>query len=146
MSTVPILPSHVDRTEETPAWLTPGLRAGSDEIWGHFNFLYGGWIYSLARRWGLTREDTRDMVQEVMMDVYRSLHLFRRDRAAPTFQGWVYCIARNHVVNHIERTRRMPTVLLARPLDSFPDPDTPSDGLTLPEAERLRLRARVEEL
>ncbi|WP_406694093.1 sigma-70 family RNA polymerase sigma factor [Singulisphaera sp. Ch08] len=146
MSTVDLPLSHTNRPDRTPAWLTPGLRAGSEETWREFNFLYGGWIYSLARRWGLTKEDARDMVQEIMMNVYRSLHLFHRDRNDSTFQGWIYRIARNHVADHLERSQRMTTVSFDRCPESIPDPNSPDESFILPEEERVRLRARLEEL
>lgn len=137
------------RPERTPAGLTPGLRVGDDAAWKTFRNLYGKWILGIARREGLSPEDAEDVLQDVMIRIHLSIHLFRRDNEKSTFQGWIHRVALNRV-RDVQRARARNPLALALPdpgvVDAVPDPGDPDFDLALrPEAFR-DLRGLVESM
>ncbi len=97
-------------------------------------------IFRLARRMTRNAEDARDLAQDAFVQAYRSLATFR---SQSSFSTWLYRIAVNLCLNHLEASRREG----AGEAEADP-PDVREDALAaLLTTERDRaLAAAIEEL
>ncbi|MGP0067483.1 MAG: RNA polymerase sigma factor [Isosphaeraceae bacterium] len=64
---------------------------------------YGGAILKVARAYTLTTEDCQDLVQEILLQVWRSLPQFRGQAGAST---WIYRVALNTALDWHRKERR----------------------------------------
>ena len=83
---------------------------------------YQGWVFTLAYRMLGDRAEAEDMAQEIFLKVYRSLLQFERKSS---FSTWLYAIATNHCLNHVESRRRRPRLqemIRPGPTESNSDP------------------------
>jgi RNA polymerase sigma-70 factor (ECF subfamily) len=92
----------------TSATLLVRLRHGEPEAWRRLDHLYGPLVRYWCGRWGLSRDDADDVVQEVFAALTAGLAGFRRDRPGDTFRGWLRGVTRNHVLMHLRRAGRQP--------------------------------------
>ena len=113
-------------TPTTRASLLLRLRDAEDhEAWVEFVTLYEPVIYRLLRRHGLQDADARDVMQEMLLAVSRSIDRWDPAKDRGSFRGWLRRVARNLVVNWLKQPgRRMPAaggsdMLLM--LDMLPD-------------------------
>jgi len=96
-------------TPTTRASLLFRLRDPADhEAWVEFVALYEPAIYRLLRRHGLQDADARDLVQELLLAVSRSIDRFDPAKAGGSFRGWLRIVARNLVINWLQRRDRRP--------------------------------------
>lgn len=80
---------------------------------------YAGALLVFAHRAVGNRQDAEDVVQEVLVRVWRSADRFDPDRAA--ISTWLFTIARNVVIDHRRRQQARPRVVA----DVTPDGDEP---------------------
>jgi RNA polymerase sigma-70 factor (ECF subfamily) len=64
---------------------------------------HGGAVLKVARAYTLTTEDCRDLVQEILLQVWRSLPRFQCRASAPT---WAYRVALNTALDWHKKERR----------------------------------------
>jgi RNA polymerase sigma factor (sigma-70 family) len=98
--------------------LTPTTRASlllrlcdseDHEAWVEFVSLYEPVIYRLLRQRGLQDADARDVMQDLLVAVSRSIDRWDPAKDRGSFRGWLRRVARNLVVNWLhERGRRVP--------------------------------------
>jgi RNA polymerase sigma-70 factor (ECF subfamily) len=82
----------------TRSSLLSRLRHWDDaESWREFFGRYRRFIRGLALKYGLTRAEADEVVQETMLVVARQLPEFRYDPALGTFKGWLFGITRRCV-------------------------------------------------
>jgi RNA polymerase sigma-70 factor (ECF subfamily) len=80
---------------ETPVTLLERLRRGNDtEAWGRFVELYTPLLYYWLRRTGLQQADTADLVQEVLILLFKKLPEFHYDRRQ-SFRAWLRTVTLN---------------------------------------------------
>ena len=92
---------------ETRASLLLRMRDPSDEqAWREFQEIYQPLVYRLARKRGLQDADARELAQEVMIAVAGAIDRWEPDPARSTFRTWLYRVARNTLVNHLQRQNR----------------------------------------
>lgn len=88
-----------------------------------------GYVWRLARAFGVPAEDADDVAQEVFLVVHQKLHTFQRERSLP---AWLFGITRNVVLNrkraHTRRERRLSAILPPQP------PREPEASLELRQA------------
>jgi RNA polymerase sigma factor (sigma-70 family) len=97
--------------------LTPTTRASlllrlcdSDdhEAWVEFVTLYEPVIYRLLRQHGLQDADARDVMQELLLAVSRSIDRWDPSKERGSFRGWLRRVARNLAVDWLrQRGRRV---------------------------------------
>ena len=109
---------------------------------------YQGWVFTLALRMLGDRAEAEDVAQEVFLKAYRGLRSFK---GTSRFSTWLYAIASNHCLSHLQARARRP-----RPYgkgregagaggDDPPDPlDRLPDGA--PRADALLERADLERI
>jgi RNA polymerase sigma-70 factor (ECF subfamily) len=68
--------------------------------------LYGGLVWSLARRLSPTREDAEDAVQEIFIDIWKSAARFDQAQASET--TFIAMIARRRLIDRLRRFERTP--------------------------------------
>lgn len=79
---------------------------------------YGSYVYNIVRGILASEDDARDVTQEIFLQVYRSLHTFRR---GSRFSTWLYRIAVNRAVDAARALRRRRWVPFGETLENKPD-------------------------
>ncbi|GBC82056.1 ECF RNA polymerase sigma factor SigW [bacterium HR10] len=129
--------------------LVEELRAGKDEAFDLLMEVYGRRLYNFARRMCRHTEDARDVMQETLLALVRSLHAYRGEGS---LQAWLFQIAANACRKMRRRGKFEPDVELS--LEAFFPGDRPHDVkieipdvMSNPEDRLLRaeLNARLEE-
>lgn len=133
--------SHIEtyRVQEAlnPAtqWL---LRLRDQRDKSAFQALFGHFaprLKTMFQRSGLPAAQAEELVQDVLLTVWRKADLFDAERAEAS--AWIYGIARNRMIDHIRKSRRpLPEELLHQPEES----ENPAQVFALEqEVEHLRL-------
>ncbi len=125
------------------------LRDSQDhEAWVEFVSLYEPMAYRLLRRHGLQDADARDVMQELLMAVSRSIDRWDPAKERGSFRGWLRRVARNLVINWLKQRERrviatggsdLQAMLDMLPADSGPEP--PDSGPETVEFDKELRRA-----
>ena len=89
---------------ETRDSLLIRLRDANDAAaWDEFAAIYRPMICRLALRRGLQESDAEEIAQRVMLSVSRSIEKWERDPTKGGFRSWLRTVARNAIINHLQR-------------------------------------------
>lgn len=110
------------------------------QSWDAFHRAYWKLIYRFACERGLNDGEAREVVQDTLLSVARSLHSFRPSREGGSFKRWLLCLVRRRATDH---WRRRPREL---PMKSRPDTDTGGTGTAerVPDPHSLATDERWE--
>src|SRR5262245_36106199 len=118
-------------TPTTRASLLFRLRDWQDhDAWVQFVALYEPTVYRILRRHGLQDADAREVMQQLLMAVSRSIDRWDPAKECGTFRGWLRRVARNLVINWMKQRGRgtsaaggsdMQAMLESLPADSGPE-------------------------
>jgi RNA polymerase sigma-70 factor (ECF subfamily) len=108
--------------------------AGDAEAFSTLVERYGGRVYNIALRITNDSDAAADCAQEAFIRAYRALHQY--DPSLP-FGPWLYRIATNASLNHVQRWHAHET-----PVEEFPDSAEPDSAG--PESSALRREALDE--
>jgi len=79
------------------------------EAWMEFVSLYEPVVYRLLRRHGLQDADAREVMQDLLLAVSRSIERWDPAKERGSFRGWLRQVTRNLVINWLkQRERRVP--------------------------------------
>ncbi len=123
----------LDPDEAAIARFLAGDRSGFDELFDR----YAGYVHSIVYGVLGDEEAAADVTQEVFLQVYRSLHVFRRGARFPT---WLYRVALNKALDAARSARRRKLVPLSPSLEQTRD----TEGDPAEHDEARDLRRRVE--
>ncbi len=84
---------------------------------------YQGWVFTLTIRMLGDRAEAEDVAQEVFLKAYRGLGGFK---GTARFSTWLYAIASNHCLNHLQARARRPR---AADLGAAAAADDPPDAV-----------------
>jgi len=124
------------------------LQSGDDTAVHELAERYGSRIFQLAMRYMKNREDAEEVVQDVLLKVYRKADAFRGDAA---FSSWIYRITFNTAMSRLRTSRkaraadaeRERTLAAVAAADGERAPDRqPADWTGMPDEELLRLQLR----
>lgn len=130
--------------EETRSSVLAGVRAGSEEVWGRFFDLYAGYVFSLARRGGLSAGDADDLVQTVFSELSAPGGFDGYERGRGSFRVWLRQRALWRVADELRRRASAPPALPLENPDAFPAPDAALDEAWI-EAARAEALRRLRE-
>ena len=88
--------------DQTDGPLVERLRGQDEEALAELSSLYGAKIYQLAFRYMRNHEDAEEVVQDVLLKVFRKIELFRGDSA---LSSWIYRITFNTAMSRLRRTK-----------------------------------------
>ena len=89
-------------TKKSDEQLIESAKNGSEGAWMSLVKRYEKRLYNHALRMVGNQDDAMDMLQDILMSVYRNLRSFRGD--AP-FAAWVFRIATFRCIDHLRRKR-----------------------------------------
>jgi len=103
-------PSTGDVTSpgSTDDGLLDGIRSRDEQAWQRFVDEYSPLIYVWCRRCDLQSADARDVSQQALQAVSRSIDTFSKSQCGSSFRGWLFTITRNQIRNYLTRTLRGP--------------------------------------
>ena len=82
--------------------LVERLRGHDEHALAELSALYGPKIFQLAFRYMRNREDAEEVVQDVLLKVFRKIEMFRGDSA---LSSWIYRITFNTAMSRLRRTK-----------------------------------------
>jgi RNA polymerase sigma-70 factor (ECF subfamily) len=88
--------------DQTESALLERLRGRDEHALSELSSLYGQKIFQLAFRYLRNHEDAEEVVQDVLLKVFRKIDLFRGDSA---LSSWIYRITFNTAMSRLRRTR-----------------------------------------
>jgi len=103
------------------------------DAWQQFVEIYQPLVFRLARRKGFQHSDAADISQEVLLRVAGAVERWDGDRAYGSFRGWLSTIARNLMINFLDKGKRHP---IAGGADVMADL---MDQKSTPECEQSKL-------
>ncbi len=92
-------PDPASTLRTRPSLLLRVQEWGDTTSWNEFHRLYRKLVYGLARRSGLTHEDSEDVMQDVFKRVAETIHAFESDPNRGTFRGWLMNLTRWRVTD-----------------------------------------------
>jgi len=112
--------------------LFEGLQGqGFEQCWSYFYHKYSRLIVNFSLRKGIPPEDTHDILQETMLDLYMALPTFQYDQTKGKFRNFVIKIASRKCARYFDRKKRHPEPedpekfeRLLHETDSLPGSDT----------------------
>lgn len=114
--------------ETRPSLLLRIQNPCDQQAWTEFFEIYHPLILRLVGQRGLQDTDAREVTQEVLLSVAKSISRWEDDPARGSFRGWLARITRNLVVNFLIRQSRHPRGSgdsdFARWLDQVPSPES----------------------
>jgi RNA polymerase sigma factor (sigma-70 family) len=129
-------------TPSTCADLLLRLRDSQDhEAWTEFITLYEPVTYRLLRRHGLQDADAREVMQELFLAVIRSIDRWDPAKERGSFRGWLRRVARNLVINWLQRRAVRPNAIGGSDVQTMLDSVAATDGPQTSEFDRELRRA-----
>ncbi|MCL4195324.1 MAG: sigma-70 family RNA polymerase sigma factor [Thermoguttaceae bacterium] len=111
------------------------LRDGGDPLaWDEFFSRYGPVVYRYARGRGCAEHTAEEIVQEVMLKVFRYCDTFLHDRRQGRFRGWLAQVVRNQVAEYRRRPSARVRASGGDDLPIEPESDEPPAGEAWEEA------------
>lgn len=99
--------SQDDWTIATRATLLARLKDIDDhKSWGEFVDTYSPLIRGVAVKWGLTKTEAKDVVQETMISVARHMPGFKYDAKIGSFKSWLLKMTRWRISDQFKKRQR----------------------------------------
>jgi RNA polymerase sigma-70 factor (ECF subfamily) len=92
-----------ERADETSKSLIQRVRSNDAAAWDTLCGIYGPLVYEWARKSGLKKHDSEDIVQEVFRRVATRVGDFEHGNRNSTFRGWLWTICRNAITDRYRK-------------------------------------------
>ena len=130
-----------DKTERA---LVARLRERDEHAVAELSSLYGQKIFQLAFRYLRNTEDAEEVVQDVLLKVFRKIDAFRGDSA---LSSWIFRITFNTAMSRLRRSKAMRNaeatdIEIGAPTDDAPAAFDPADWSNLADDAMLRSELR----
>ena len=132
--------------DQVETQLVEQLRRRDEGALEELSSLYGARIFQLAFRYVKNREDAEEVVQDVLLKVFRKIDAFRGDSA---LSSWIYRITFNTAMSRLRHTRaarmaEVPELQVggATAGDMTPRTHEPADWSNLADEAMLRRQMR----
>lgn len=79
-----------------------------EKAWEEFVYYYRGYVYNIALRMGLSHHDIEEVVQNVMVKLWKKLPEFEYDPSRGRFRGWLCTVTSNDVKHFWQKKSRDP--------------------------------------
>jgi len=93
---------------KTRVTLLSKVRQGDERGWTQFYDMYENFIYGAGRGAGLSHEESRDVVQEVMISVQTYIAQFVPDKSRGRFRTWLRKIVQSRISDQYRKKNRNP--------------------------------------
>ena len=98
-----------DHSLQTRASLLSRLKNWEDaESWQDFANTYERLIYTTALRSGLSDAEAKDVLQEVLLSVAKTIDEFRSDPKRGTFKSWLLNLTRWRIIDQVRKRSALP--------------------------------------
>ena len=88
----------------TSSSLLRGLKDwNNQEIWRRFFETYGGFIFNMASKCGLTPTEAEDVRQDIILSVMKSMKHFEYNRDRGSFKGWLIQLTRWRIADQLNK-------------------------------------------
>lgn len=95
---------------QTSISLLAGVQARDVDSWRRLVDLYSPLVYFWVSKWGVPKQDIKDVFQDVFFSVARSVDQFQM-RKDGSFRGWLRTVTHNKVNDYFRGQNRRPTPL-----------------------------------
>src|SRR5438093_11737417 len=112
-----VKPDRADTLKTRPTLLSK-VRRGDEDSWSRFYELYNDFIYSAGRAAGLSHEESKDLVQEVMVTIRNYINRFVPDENRGRFRTWLRKIVQSRIADQYRKKKRNPLERLGCPQPS----------------------------
>ena len=79
---------------------------GDEAAWARFFDLYAGFVFAIARRKGLSSEDSDDIVQGVFSELARKMPTFEYDRTKGKFRSYLLGLINWRILDKLKADKR----------------------------------------
>ncbi len=79
----------------------------SEADWEEFVYFYRRFIYSIIKRMGLQESDCDDMLQKVLLKIWKKIPEFEPNQRKGAFRSWISSTTRNTVYNFSKKQQAM---------------------------------------
>lgn len=87
--------------------LTRAKDQHDSKAWEEFIEVYKNFIYIVIHSMNIDEHDLQDIMQQVVLKLWKALPSYAFAPEQHKFRNWVYCITRNEVVSFIRRQRAL---------------------------------------
>jgi RNA polymerase sigma factor (sigma-70 family) len=96
-----------DRSRSISSATLAGVRLRQPEAWNRFVDVWGPIVYGWCRQRGIQATDAADIVQEVLVQVWRKAPEFERE----TFRGWISTLVSHKIADYFRARERRPMAI-----------------------------------
>ncbi len=96
-----------DRSEATRSSVIEGIKNPENRsAWERFYALYAGFLLNVAYRKGIREAQAEEILQGVMVEIWRAAPEFVYDRKKGSFRGWLTVLMRRRVIDCLRKRER----------------------------------------
>lgn len=78
----------------------------NEQAWEDFSYFYEAYIYSIVIRMGVNKSDQDDLVQKIILQIWKSLPNFEYRPNGGKFRSWIYGLTRYQALMHFRTDKR----------------------------------------
>lgn len=94
----------MNQTYSTRYTLLERAKSQSDaKAWEELISFYRRYIYVIIRSMGVSESDTEDVLQQVLVELWKYLPDYKYDPKKSKFRSWVATVTRNQVINFVRK-------------------------------------------